>query len=368
LIFIALWIGHLLPLSADRIPHFMGSAKNTRALVLLVYCFIASITPVWVLLQPRDYLSSFLLCACLVGGAAGIVMAGITGNISLQYPAFVAFRDEHLGYLFPALFITVACGAVSGFHSIVASGTSSKQLSSEGSARTIAYGSMLVEGVLAVIALAAVMILAQRPTGKTPIAIFAQGVGTFFAALGISRDVATVFGLLAVSTFLLTTLDTTTRIARFIFQEMFQWWSHAGRIVGTLASLAIPAVMVFKKIPGPTGQLVPAWKAIWPAFGTTNQLLAALALLVVFTWLRQQGKRALYILIPMLFMGVTTLTSLAQLTLRNLAGTGSVFVGGLSAALLVMAVLVIVDSFWNLSKGVVTGAAVEEEPLPDVEK
>ncbi|MBN1270351.1 MAG: carbon starvation protein A [Kiritimatiellae bacterium] len=348
LVFASLWAGIRLPILADKLPVFLGSVKNTWCLLLLVYCFIASITPVWILLQPRDYLSSFLLYACLVGGALGLLISGFSGLVPARYPMLVTFKDAHLGLIFPALFITVACGAVSGFHSLVASGTTSKQLARESSARGIAYGSMLVEGLLAAVALATVMILSAKPAGS-PQATFARGVGTFLATLGIPENVATVFGLLAVTSFLLTTLDTCTRLARFVFQELFQWWNAAGRVVGTCATLALPALVVFRQVRSPTGKLIPAWQAIWPAFGTTNQLMAALALLVVFVWLRRNRRKTLYVLLPLLFMCVTTLTSLCQLIWLNLFGQGSPFVGWLSAALLVMAVVVMINSARSLS-------------------
>jgi len=344
MVFLGLWVGHLFPLSADHLPALFGSTRNTWYVALLVYCFIASITPVWILLQPRDFLSSFLLYACLLLGAAGLVIGGLRGEIVVAYPAFLGLTDRHLGFIFPALFITVACGAVSGFHSLVASGTTSKQLRRESSARTIAYGGMLVEGILAMVALGAIMILHTRPENRSPLAVFAQGIGAFLAAVGVNRSVATSFGLLAVSTFLLTTLDTCTRLARFIFQEITGMWNAAGRVLGTIVTLALPSYIVFQKIPGPGGKLIPAWKAIWPVFGTTNQLMAALALLVVYTWMRRTGRRAVFILLPMLFMAVTTLTSLTQLTWRNIILSGSRLVGTFSALLLAMALVVIFET------------------------
>jgi len=349
LVFLSLWIGHLYPLSASRLPALMGSAKNTWCIVLLGYCLVASITPVWILLQPRDYLSSFLLFACLGGGSLGLVIGGFGGNLPIQYSMYRGFVDTefHLGPLFPALFITIACGAVSGFHSIVASGTTSKQLDNERSAKPIAYGSMLVEGGLAIVALATVMLL-SRYEGGTPIAVFAAGIGKLFASFGFPEGAATTFGLLAVSTFLLTTLDTCTRLARFIFQEFFELRSARARLLSTLASLAIPAIIVFKDIPGPGGILMPAWKAIWPVFGASNQLLAALALLVVFAWLRHEKRKTLYVLIPMVFMCVTTLKALANLAAKNLTSGGSQLVGIISLSLGIMAAAVIIDTMIHL--------------------
>ena len=350
LVFLSLWAGQVAPLSADKMPLLFGSAKNTWSAILIGYCFVASILPVWILLQPRDYLSSFLLYACLLFGTIGLVVSGYGGHVSIQYPALVTWNDPQLKFLFPALFVTIACGAVSGFHSIVASGTTAKQLRNEKSARPVAYGGMLIEGVLALLALAAVMIVAKKPAGMTPVAVFAGGLGRFLAPLGVSADVAITFGLLAVSTFLLTTLDTCTRLGRFIFEELFQLRGFSARIVGTLATLLVPAIVVFRQIPGPGGKLMPAWQAIWPAFGATNQLMAALALLVVFAWMRREKKRAVFVLIPMVFMCVTTLTALVQLVMSNLFGGGSVMVGGLSLVLVILAVVLIINTFWSLRR------------------
>ncbi len=349
LVFVALWVGLRLPLTADLIPAVGGSAKNTWSLLLLGYCFAASVLPVWLLLQPRDYLSAYLLFASLGGGALGAVLAGMTGQVAVSYPMFRGWSDGQLGLLYPALFVTVACGAISGFHSMVASGTTSKQLDNEKSARPVAYGGMLTEGLLAVVALATVMILAQKPAaGQTPVSIFAGGIGKFVGVFGVSPQVGTTFGLLAISTFLLTTLDTCTRLARFILEELLKFRGTVGRLLSTGLTLLLPAVMVFVEIPGPQGTPIPAWKAIWPAFGATNQLLGALALLVVYTWLRHQGRRAVYILIPMVFMFVTTLTALALLVQRNLFGAGSVFVGSVSLVLAVLGVAVLVNSLVRL--------------------
>lgn len=358
LVFAALWVGLKLPLTADLLPAVGGSAKHTWSLILLGYCFVASVLPVWLLLQPRDYLSAYLLFASLAGGAIGAVVAGLSGQVTVAYPAFRGWADGQLGLLYPALFVTVACGAISGFHSMVASGTTSKQLDNERSARPVAYGGMLTEGLLAVVALATVMVLASKPaSSQTPVSVFAGGIGKFVSVFGFSSSVGTTFGLLAVSTFLLTTLDTCTRLARFVLEELLQLRGSVGRLLGTVLTLALPAVMIFVEIPGPQGTPVPAWKAIWPAFGATNQLLGALALLVVYTWLRHQGRRAVYILLPMIFMFATTLTALVQLVQRNLFGPGSGFVGSVSLLLAVLGVGVLVNALVRLRSLPVANAA-----------
>jgi carbon starvation protein len=344
LVLAGLWIGHLAPLTADLVPGLFGSAKNTWCLVLMAYCLFAAMLPVWVLLQPRDYLASYLLYACLLGGAVGLVASGLSGKVPVAYPALLGLTHAKLGFIFPALFVTIACGAVSGFHSIVSSGTSAKQLDRESSARVVGYGSMLVEGILALLAVATVMILAKAPAGETPVVTFGNGLGKFVETLGMPASFASTFAMMAVSTFLLTTLDACTRLARFIVEEIAGTGNRfAPRLLATLAVLVVPALVVFREIPGPDGKLMPAWQAIWPAFGASNQLLAALALLVVYGWLKREGRKTVFVFVPMIFMCVTTMTALAQLAWRNLARGGSVFIGGLSVVLFALAAVVIVN-------------------------
>ncbi|MFA5689092.1 MAG: carbon starvation CstA family protein [Kiritimatiellales bacterium] len=352
LVFAGLWFGSIFPLTADLIPAVAGSVKNFWSIMLCIYCLFAAMLPVWVLLQPRDYLASFLLYACLTGGVAGLVAAGISGNAALNYPAFITLYDANLGWIFPALFITIACGAVSGFHSIVASGTSAKQLSKERSALRIGYGSMLVESVLALLAVATVMIIAgSAPAGETPVVTFGKGLGIFGETLGVPAAFTRTFAMLAVSTFLLTTLDSCTRLARFLFEEMTGIGNSVfKRFISTVTVLILPVIMIFQKFPGPDGTSIPAWQAIWPVFGACNQLLAALALLIVYLWLRHSGKRAVYILLPMIFMFITTLTALLQMAWKNLmvkdAGGFDVrwISGGVSLLLAVIAMIVLIDS------------------------
>lgn len=354
LVFGALWLGSVFPITADLVPAFLGSAKNAWCLALLFYCLLAAMLPVWILLQPRDYLSSFLLYACLLGGGVGLAATSFAGKAAIAYPAFLGFTSASKECLFPTLFVTIACGAVSGFHAIVSSGTSAKQLRIETSARTIGYGGMLVEGILAMLAVATVMILAARPAGETPVVTFGRGLGSFMETLGLSPGFASTFAMMAVSTFLLTTLDSCTRLARFIVAEIFQLSNRfVPRLLATLAVLVPPALVVFRQIRDVNGNLVPAWQAIWPAFGASNQLLAALALLVVYSWLRHAGRRTVFVLAPMLFMCATTLTALAQLFWRHtgshwFAGgkAGSPFVGGVSLVLFILAVMVLANTVW----------------------
>lgn len=357
LVFGGLWLGSQFPITASMVPSVMGSAKNFWALILMIYCLFAALLPVWILLQPRDYLASFLLYACLLGGAVGLSIYGVTGHAAPSYPMFKGFVSENMGFIYPTLFVTIACGAVSGFHAVVASGTSAKQLSNERGTVVIGYGAMLVEGVLALLAVASVMIVSGKvPAGQTPVVTFSNGLGAFMETLGIPAEFARTFAMLAVSTFLLTTLDSCTRLARFLIEELFslgnQFWP---RLLSTSAVLILPALVVFQKIPGPNGQLIPAWQAIWPVFGACNQLLAALALLVVFTWLKRSGRRTFYVAIPMVFMFVTTLTALIQLTYKNLLAKGALFdlrhiIGGISLVLLILAITIILDTIRSFVK------------------
>ncbi|NOY80862.1 MAG: carbon starvation protein A [Kiritimatiellaeota bacterium] len=359
LVFAALFAGHWFPILPSRVPTICyGDPKYTWTAVLLVYCFVASVAPVWILLQPRDYLSSFLLFACLIGGGLGLVIAGATGHAAVSYPSFLGWSSSKAGLLFPGLFITVACGAVSGFHSMVASGTTAKQLDNERSALPVAYGGMLIEGVLALIALAAVMVLTRSQVANhpaQPTLVFANAIGTFCVALGIPAAVGENFGLLAVSTFLLTTLDTSTRLSRFVIEEFFGVRDRRWRYLTTAATLALPALVVFARISNPKapGTFIPAWKVVWPAFGTTNQLLAGLTLLVVFVWLTSKGRKTAFLVLPMFFMLVTTGVSLVLLSVRNLGGSGQPLIGVISAGLFVLALLVVVDTalHWSRIRG-----------------
>ena len=357
LVFAALFVGIQAPFEATRLPAFIyGHPKYTWTLALLAYCFAASITPVWALLQPRDYLSSFLLYACLIGGSAGLLIAGISGQAPANYPRFLGLwrdADTHTGFIFPLLFITVACGAVSGFHSIVASGTSAKQLGRESAAKPVAYGGMLVEGILALVAVAGIMLVTQGdPVLKQhPTKLFAVGIGNFFNAFGVPQSAGVVFGLLAVSTFLLTTLDTGTRLSRFVFEEFFGLNNPRWRYLSTFVTLILPAVIVFMRFRGPGGNIIPAWQKIWPVFGATNQLLAAMALLVVFVWLAYRKRRKAFVFIPMVFMFVTTVTMLIMLIRDNLfAAGGQWLIGTICLLLLVLALCVVVDTVWHWSR------------------
>jgi carbon starvation protein len=311
------------------IGHFFPAPElntNLWATVILVYCFVAAILPVQVLLQPRDFLSSTFLYVLMLAGIVGVFFSSHT----LEIPAFSGWNHPQAGTLVPILFITVACGACSGFHSIVSSGTTSKQLKAETDIRRVNYGAMLVEGVLAVFALGTIAILseAERGAAATPVGIFAAGAGKFMGSLGIPTELAVEFTLLAVSTFLLTTLDTCTRLSRFILEEFIQTRSAATRWVGTAVVLILPAVAVFQTIDGQ-----PAWKAVWPLFGATNQLMAALALLTFLVYLKSTRIAYGFIIPATAVMVVMPLSALAMMTWSN--GPASLL-GGISLAMFLL--------------------------------
>jgi len=312
--------------------------------VLLVYAFVASCLPIWILLQPRDYLNSFLLYGFLIGAVIGILAT----NPSIKLPAFTGF-ETNLGYLFPILFVTVACGAISGFHSLVSSGTSSKQLSNEAHARPIGYGGMLLECLLAVIALSTVAVLVMSDYKETLKDLgwggtFAKGVGGFLTGIGIPLAVGKGFGALVLSAFALTTLDTATRIGRFVFAELAE---REGKAVSAGVVDRIVPILTNRYVGGAicvicAGALALSgtWKQIWPLFGSANQLLAGLALLAVAVWLATLGRSNRFVVLPMIFMFAVTLTALVVLFLKTIAAA-NYLLACFAVALFILAIILL---------------------------
>jgi carbon starvation protein len=299
---LTVWIGPHLPATALA---FLGNISAKQwGVFLLAYCFVASVIPMWLLLQPRGYLGGWLLYLTIIIGLIGALL----GGFKIEYPAFNVSGLHSLTngkLLFPILFITIACGACSGFHALVSSGTTSKQLNKESDAYCIGYGAMLLEGLVAVLALATVMMLpaGSKQLAADPNLIYANGLASYLGLLGIGFNVAFPFALLAFSTFVYDTLDVSTRLARYIFQEMMGWKSFAGGCAATLISLAIPLVFL-------TLTKEKAYLVAWPIFGTSNQMLASLTLLALTAWLAKTGKKVFYVVIPMIFMMVMTLVAL----------------------------------------------------------
>ena len=300
---------------------------NTTWMILVgLYILVASVAPVWILLQPRDYLSSYLLYGMIALALVGIIGAGIMGNAaSLDIPAFTGFaatagtsKVAASGFLFPALFITIACGAISGFHSLVASGTTSKQLDREAEAQPIAYGGMLLECLVAVISLCAVAFVFSGymdGTYASPTQVFAAGLSQMLACvpgLAGAESVAYALLVLAVSVFCLTSLDTATRLGRYMFQELFTpHGMEASELTGWRAVLVNPWVATIITVVLGVGLGMTGYQLVWPLFGAANQLLAALGLLAVCAWLGNAGRNNKMFYFPMAFMMVVTLTSLA---------------------------------------------------------
>ncbi len=309
-----------------------GFAMSRTAWIVFIgaYIAIASLVPVWILLQPRDYLSSFLLYAMMAIAVIGIISCAFTGNATFTIPAFNGWSTK-IGNLFPALFITVACGACSGFHALIATGTSSKQLSNEKDAKKIGYGSMLIESALGIVSLIAVgMVFGKYTEGGfgSPSAAFGAGIAMMFGAEG-SATYNTMYALLtlAVSVFALTSLDTGTRLSRFMFSELFlkdteATWKDATGIrkllahpmFGTTLMVVIGCILGGLKL-----------SAIWALFGAANQLLAGIALMAVCAWLGNVQKNNKMFFIPMIFMLAATLTSLVQTVIKQI---GLITAGG----------------------------------------
>jgi len=307
--------------------------------------------PVWILLQPRDYLSSFLLYTALGGAVIGILI----GRPTLQLATFTSFKQP-VGYLFPMLFVIIACGAISGFHSLCASGTSSKQLDKETDAQVIGYGAMLLEGLLAVISLGTAAMLTQAGLAEGlanwggPVGVFAHGMGNFLANLGVKEQAGIAFGALTVSAFLLTTLDTATRLGRYALEELTAEWApgFSNKYVATIITVIFGGALA----------LSGTWSSIWPVFGASNQLLAGLALLGATAWLAHMGKKYTATLYPMIFMIAVTVVALLTMVFQNFA-KGNYLLGIVSLVLLILAGFVINEGMKSINKFKTASAKAE---------
>ena len=338
--------------------HPIYLSGTTWMIIIGIYITIASVTPVWILLQPRDYLSSFLLYAMLFVAFVGVV--GAHPNIDpASFPAFASAPGKPI---FPILFTTVACGAISGFHSLVSSGTTSKQLDKEKDAKPIAYGGMLLECVLAVLTLCAIAYARQTGHTKGATDIFAGGISAMCAKIpgcaGLENILYTLL-VLTYSAFCLTSLDTATRLARFMFQE---FWLEPGQTAKDITSgwkkvmvnpvFATVLTVVLGIALGLTG-----WQKIWGLFGASNQLLAGIGLLAVATWLGNIGKNNKMFLAPMAFMVVVTISSL---TITLIGQVKIIAAGGadwgpyaqviLAAFMIILSVILVIEGVTTLAK------------------
>jgi len=341
-----LWLLTIIFVPATFVMVWMGTKCSTFfvldakwwAILILAYCCVASMVPVWSLLQPRGYLGGFVLYFALALGVIGIFF----GHYEIKQAAYKGFNSGGAtGLLFPFLFVTIACGACSGFHGLVCSGTTSKQIDKETDVRAVGYGGMLAEAFVALIAMVTVMIVAQKDlTGLKPGTIYGNGIGDFMTLLigEKYRNFAVTFGAMAFSTFVFDTVDVSTRLGRYIVQELFRWPSRFGAWVGTLLTVALPMYFIAFAPPG-------TWVKFWTLFGASNQLLAALTLLAITVWLHQRRQQIAFTLLPMLFVLVTTLYALVKLTIQNFSGATIdpvAMVNGLTSAALIALALYLV--------------------------
>lgn len=343
LVGVSIWAGQYLPVDMTAMLKTVYSnaddkmAHKTWDIILLIYCCIASVVPMWMLLQPRGHLGGYFLYVALAAGAVGLLFGGAT----IEYPA-VNFggEDGNIWWmnpkgelLFPTLFITIACGACSGFHSLIASGTTSKQLRYETDAKLIGYGAMLLEAMVSIVSLSCVMILAKSAPllsvpNPQPNLIYAQGIGSllerfseFVRTYGwpgfhLSSQLTVSFALMAFTTFVYDTLDVCTRLGRYIIQELTGWHDAKGRWLGTILTAGVPAFFITQAINGADGKPAPLWRVFWSLFGASNQLLAALTLLGVTVWL-WRTRRQIWVLfvvgLPTLFMYVMSTWALGRM-------------------------------------------------------
>lgn len=291
LVALSIWGGQFIPFDVEKLLHLSPTGTQRFWNVsLLIYCLVASVIPMWLLLQPRGHLGGYFLYAVLAAGALGIIF----GGSQIQYPMFLGFAPlDAKGSpqpLMPLLFITIACGACSGFHSIIASGTTSKQLQKETDAKLVGYGAMLMEAMVAIISLCCVMILKHddpliRNGDPKPNLLYAMGIGNFMGLIGIPKAFAVSFGLMAFTTFVYDTLDVCTRLGRYIIQELTGLQGSAGKWLGTILTAGVPLIFLLSPPPLFNGKPVALYKIYWNLFGASNQLLAALTLLGVTVWL-----------------------------------------------------------------------------------
>ena len=352
---------------------FIGQAVGLHfsrtfwVLFIAVYVTVASLLPVWILLQPRDYLSSFLLYGMMIIAVVSIIGASFTGAATMEGPAFYGWKNPAGQPLFPFLFITVACGACSGFHSLISSGTSSKQINNEKDAQIIGYGSMIVESALGVISLIAVMVVwSQTSAGggekfllSAPPTIFAGGIATMFASFAGEGTYATIYNLftLAVSVFALTSLDSATRLCRYLFAELLtpEGKTHED-LTGAAKFFTTPIVSTLIMVIIGCGMGFMGLSQIWSVFGSANQLLAGVAMLAVCTWLGKIGRNNKMFFFPMIFMLCATITALCFTIINGFkaiaAGTnwGTYFQVIWSIVLVILAVILAVTAFKTLSE------------------
>ena len=342
--------------------------KAAWSYITFVYIFFAAVLPMWLLKQPRDYMTTFMFICMIAGAVVGLVVAHPTMNL----PVFTGFTNEKLGTMFPILFVTVACGAVSGFHSLVSSGTSSKTIENEKDMPKVGYGAMVLESLLAVLALCVAGAAAAAdgtPAAGTPFQVFSSGVAGFFEMFGVPVYVATAFMTMCVSALALTSLDAVARIGRMSFQELFsvddmehaEGWRKLFCNVYFSTVITLAFGFLLTKI---------GYANIWPLFGSANQLLSALVLITLCVFLKVTGRSNKMIFPPLIIMLCVTFTALVQRFLAMVkaisaaastaipAGEttwGAVFIANglqliLAVLLIVLGLTIVIHSFKSYAK------------------
>ena len=326
------------------------ATKSAWIYIIMAYLFLASVMPMWLLMQPRDYMTTFMLLGMIIGAVLGVVVAHPSMNLN-AFNGFTVGSGASKQMLFPTLFVTIACGAVSGFHSLVSSGTSSKTISNEKDMPMVGYGAMVVESLLGIVALVVVGAVADngtKPAG-TPFAIFSTGVAGFLEKLGVPVHVATVFMTMCVSALALTSLDSVARIGRMSFQELFY-----GDSTDPATMTPVQRVLTNKYFATVItlffGYLLTlgGYNNVWPLFGSANQLLAAMVLIAIAVFLKTTGRTGWTLYAPMFIMLAVTFTALVQKVIALVSnvvnGKATFLVDGLqlivAAALMVLGVCV----------------------------
>ncbi len=296
----------------------VSQPQKIWGLTILAYCFVASLLPMWILLQPRGYLGGFVLYIALAVGTIGVFFGGLRfpGEFEVTQPAVKALdAGGPFGSMFPFLFVTIACGACSGFHGLVCSGTTSKQIAKESHTKPVGYGAMLLEAFVAILALSTVLIVAKDGPIPPPGKVYGDGLGRFLTVV-IGKEhylFAATFGAMAFSTFIFDTLDVSTRLGRYVLEELVGLKGKVASAAATLATLVVPAIFIASAKP-PAAGARPAYMDYWLLFGTSNQLLAALTLLAVTVWLYKERRRVWYTAVPMVFvMGITLWALVVQI-------------------------------------------------------
>jgi len=353
LVGVAIWVGQYIPLDVAQLLNVNNAtAHKLWDVALLIYCFVASLVPMWFLLQPRGHLGGYFLIVALVGGALGVIFGGKT----VEFPAFTGWATASGQPLFPLLFITIACGACSGFHAIVSSGTTCKQLRRETDAKFVGYGAMLMESMVAVVSLACVMMLSAKSplvVNPKPNFLYATGMGSFLEVIHIPVVFGVSFGLMAFTTFVYDTLDVCTRLGRYIIQELFGCHGKVGRIFATAVTSIVPLFFLLTESTDAKGVVIPAWRVFWDLFGASNQLLAALTLMGVTVWL-WRTRRAAWVWfvtgLPTVLMYVMSMWALLRIIWMNWIHRGvdaakvNPAVMWVAALLVILAVLVLIEA------------------------